>query len=326
MSIPAFVRGSIAPTFTAFHDDLSLDDDGQRNLLDYMVQAGGVNAFFLRSGMGQMFAFGYDEVQQLTRNVCKHLAGRAPVLIGCNGIWDRNYDRRPDPAVFLRECVELGKFAADQGADGVVYTVPEALLPAPGESTADVTVRFFETLCAAVAAPVFLYQPPKTLPEYMLSPETWRTLAGIDNLVGGKASQSDGEYVFRICRAVQDRDFAMIIGCETVFYAGVMAGGRAAIGQGTSLNPWVINAIQDRWDAGDIAGVIQAQEVTNLLCDTCPNPVEFLKRYATDQGFRVPLNFRPMTTNPYMQDPTPMSEAQYTAFKAIFEREAAPYR
>ncbi len=326
MSIPAFVRGSIAPTFTAFNDDFTLNEAGQRNLLDYMVQAGGVNAFFLRSGMGQMFAFQYEEVKQLTRNVCAHLAGRAPVLIGCNGIWDRNYDRRPDPAEFLRECVELGKYAADQGADGVVYTVPEALLPTGGESTADLTVRFFETLCAAVQAPVFLYQPPKTLPEYILAPATWRRLAAIDNLVGGKASQSDGDYVFRICRAVHDQDFAMIVGCELVFYAGLLAGGRAAIGQGTSLNPWVINAVQDRWDAGDIAGVIAAQEVTNLLCDTCPNPVEFLKRYATEQGFEVPLAFRPMTTNPYMQDPTPMTGAQYVAFKEIFERETAPYR
>lgn len=323
MPVPDFIRGSIAPTFTAFADDGALDDGGQRNLLDHMLEAGGVSAFFIRSGMGQMYAFTMDEARHLARTACAHLAGKAPVLFGASGAWDRNYDRRPDPGAFTREGIALGRFALDQGAAGVVYTTPEALEPGADESHADLILRYFETVCAEVPGPVFLYQPPKTLPAYILTPPTLARLAEIPNLVGGKLSQSDGEYVFRMCRAVAGAEFAFIVGCETVFYAGLMAGARAAIGQGTSLNPKVINAVQDRWEAGDIDGVLAAQESVNLLCDGCHNAVAFLKRYATDRGYPVGEYFRSAGGNPYMTDPKPFSDADYRAFKEIFERENA---
>jgi 4-hydroxy-tetrahydrodipicolinate synthase len=325
MPIPSFVRGSIAPTFTAFQDDGTLDETGQRNLLDYMLAAGGVNAFFLRSGMGQMYAFTMDEARTLARVATAHLAGKAPLLFGCSGAWDRNYDRRPDPATFLQESIALGQYLAELGADGVVYTVPEAIAPQAGETTADVTLRYFEAVCAAVPVPVFLYQPPKTRPEYLLSPETMGRLADIPNLVGGKLSQSDGEYLFRMCRATAGKDYGFIVGCETVFYAGLLAGGCAAIGQGTSLNPKVINAVQDCWEARDIPGLIAAQEAVNRLCDGCPNPVAFLKRYATEKGHPVGEYFRSAGDNPYMTDPKPLSPEAYTAFKTLFETECAPY-
>ena len=55
MQVPDFVSGAIAPVFTAFNEDGTLDDAGQRNLMDYMVQAGGVSfaipQFLSRGGL-----------------------------------------------------------------------------------------------------------------------------------------------------------------------------------------------------------------------------------------------------------------------------------
>ena len=55
--IPQYVRGSIAPVFTAFHEDGRLDDDGQCSILRWLAETKAVSAFFVRSGMGQMFSF-----------------------------------------------------------------------------------------------------------------------------------------------------------------------------------------------------------------------------------------------------------------------------
>ena len=67
--VPQFVRGCIAPTFTVFRSDLSFDSDGQRRFLDFLIERGGISAFFVRSGMGQMFTYSYEEVQAMARTV-----------------------------------------------------------------------------------------------------------------------------------------------------------------------------------------------------------------------------------------------------------------
>ena len=109
MKVPDHIRGSISPTFTAFNEDGTLDDQGQRNFLDFLEQQGGISAYFIRAGMGQMYSFSIDDVKQLTTNVCTHLKGKKPVLVGCNGAWNRDYTKRPDPHVFIQQGIELGK-------------------------------------------------------------------------------------------------------------------------------------------------------------------------------------------------------------------------
>jgi 4-hydroxy-tetrahydrodipicolinate synthase len=325
MQVPKFVYGSIAPTFTAFNQDGSLDDAGQRNLVDFMLEFKAIDAFFIRSGMGQMYTFEVDDVKQLAKNLCAHMAGKAPVLVGCSGVWDRNYERRPDPAVYVQQAIELGKFAEGAGADGVVYTIPEGLVPAEGEPMDDFLVKYFTTVCGAVSCPVFFYQPPGTRQEYCVTPETLARLADIDNLVGGKVSTNDGYYLFRLIRAVRDKEFGFICGAETAFYAGLMAGARACIGQGTTVNPQVIRAVVDRFVAGDFDGAVQAQEDTNLLVEKCPNAVDFFKRYATEKGFPVGPYARSLASNPYVQNRSVLADEDYQAYKKIYEGIVARY-
>lgn len=320
MKVPDYIRGSIAPTFTVFKDDGALDDAGQRRFMDFLFERGAISAFFVRSGMGQMYAFNKEDVKQITRNVCPHMRGKAPVLIGCSGIWDRNYDKRPDPGVFLSDAIELSRYAADYGADGVVHTMPEALLPHDGESIDDLIMRYFTAVCEAVPeTPVLIYQPPNTREEYCVTQERIARLADLGNLVGIKVSSVNGHYIFDLIRAVRGNMFGFIVGAETVFYAGLVAGARACIGQGATLNPQIIQAVLDRFLEGDIEGAAQAQEDVNELVNICPNAVDFMKRYATEHGYAVGLHARSAAGNPYMNDRVPMSDADYFAYKARYE-------
>lgn len=323
--IPSFIRGSISPVFTAFNEKQQIDEAGQRNLLDFMLEKGGVYAYFLRSGMGQMYTYTYDEVKQMARLACAHLKGKAPVLIGCAGEWDRNRDRLPDPERYTRQCVELGQYALEQGADGVVYTIPEGIAPRAGETYADVITRFFETISAAVQGPILLYQPPGTQPEYHVTVAVMRKLCALPNLRGIKLSTSDAEYLCTIGEAVENTDLSLICGCETVFYAAIPCGARAVIGQGATLNPHMLNAIQTRFEQGDTAGAIRAQRAVNLLCRDVRNPVEFFKRYVTECGYPVPLFARVLENNPYVSNADPLTPAEYARSKDIFERELAAF-
>lgn len=325
MKIPAFVRGSIAPTFTVFNDQLEIDETGQRNLLDFMLRSGAINSYFVRSGMGQMYTFSFEDVKRLAKIACSHLEGKAPVLVGCNGIWDRNRDRRADPAVFLDQAVELSRYAESVGAAGVVHTVPEAILPRPGETVRDVFLRYFTAINDAVNIPIFLYQPPGTDTDFWVTPELLSEVAALPNVVGIKVSNRDAGYIFSLCAAATSGGFAYITGDETAFYAGLYAGSPASISQGTILNPQLINLLQERFEAGDRAGALAVQAAIIRLVKACHNPVTWFKRYVTEKGLPVPGHLRRMPDNPYVTDYKPVSDEQYLAFKQVFEAEMARF-
>src|SRR6185295_12646476 len=96
----SFVRGAISNVFSVWDDQGRFDEDGQKYLLDYLYRQGCVSSFFVRSGMGQMYAYEYDDVKKMAALACKHMAGKGPVIVGTTGIWDHNFDKRPDPKVF----------------------------------------------------------------------------------------------------------------------------------------------------------------------------------------------------------------------------------
>ncbi len=325
MNVPEFVYGNIAPVFTMFKDDLSLDPDGQRRFLDWLLQTDAISAYFVRSGLGQMFTYGVEDTKQMAKTACNHLADKAPVLVGCNGVWDRNRKRLPDPDLFQRQAIELSRYAQDVGASGVVHTIPDMLTPQAGKTPVDVTLQHFERIAASVTIPVFIYQPPGTANEYMLTPEAIRRLASIPNVVAAKISTNNAYYLFRLIRAAQSETFSMIAGAETIFYAALYAGAPAVIGQGCTINPQIIKALQQRFEAGDQAGVIEAQHSVNMLCEECRNPVDFLKRYVSEQGFPVGRAYRSAPDNLYVAYPEPMSDEEYQRFKLLFEQELAQY-
>lgn len=325
MLIPSFLYGSIAPTFTIFKENGEIDLDGQSRLFDYMLERGGISAFFVRSGMGQMYTFSFEEVRAIAELACKKVRGYSAVLVGCSGIWDRNFEKRPPRERYIRESVELCKYAKDVGADGVVLTIPEAIAPENDESFADVIISYFEKVCAEVDLPVLFYQPPITAKEYCLTPEIISRLAKIDNLVGGKVSTSDGGYFFDLAYAVRNENFSLIVGNETIFYAGVLLGCKACIGQGATMNPKVINAVVEKYSKGDIEGALSAQSDVNILVRECKNAVEFFKRYITEKGYEVSIFPRRAEANPYIDQKNTLTLEEYERFKEIYESILAKY-
>lgn len=323
--IPDYIHGCISPVFTAFDEQGRLDDAGQRSILEYLHRTNSVSGYFVRSGMGQMFTFSYEDVKQIAKTACDCLAGRGAVLVGCSGIWDRNRDRRPDPEVFATQAIELSKFALDAGAAGVVHTIPEAILPEDGETPQDVVLRYFERLNEAVEGPILIYQSPGTDERYLLSPELAEKIASLPHVAGMKASTDNAQYIFNITYAVRDQDFGYIVGHEAAFLAGLVTGAKAVIGQGTTVNPQILKAVQDRYEAGDVAGAIEAQHSTNMLLWYKLNPTEFFKRWISEQGFPVKPIARSGDASGYGVEGPTMTQEQYEGFKRLLEGEIAKY-
>lgn len=275
--------------------------------------------------MGQMYTYSYDDVKAMTSTACGHLAGIAPVVVGTTGIWERNLDQRADRAAFIREAIELSQFAEEQGAAATVHTLPEAILPQDGETPVDVTLRYFEAISEATTKPILVYQPPPMSPEYCVTVDSIRALAEVPRVRGIKVSTKDAQYILDLTWALQGTELAFISGNECAFYAGLCSGSQAVIGQGCCINPTILKAVQDRFEAGDYAGAIEAQRSANYLVETSKGPVEFLKRYAAEKGYPVQPYGRSTGSNPYASDPDPLTQDEYTRYKAILEAELAKY-
>lgn len=316
--IPSFIQGSIAPVFTAFTATGAIDEAGQRNLLDFLLERGGISAYFLRCGMGQMYAFEEDDVHQMIRLATDHMKGRAPLMLGCSGIWDRNYDKRPERATYTAQAVAFCRAAEAHGADAVVLTIPEGIAPEGEETPHDVVIRYFEAVTAAASGPVFIYQPPGTDPAYCVNLTLMARLAAMPHVNGIKVSTADAGYLVELGEALENTDTALVCGNENAYYAALMAGAQGAIGQGTTLNPHLVNAVAEAFARGDLAGAMRAQRAVNLLCRESVNSVAFFLRYAREHGYAVEDHAR-QENNPYMANRPVLSEAEYQRFKALFE-------
>lgn len=315
--IPPFIRGAIAPVFTAFNQNGALDPDGQRSLLDFLAASNAISAYFVRSGMGQMFTFSYEDVCRIAKVACDHLRDRAPVLVGASGIWDRDRKHLPDPAAFTTQSIDLCRMALDVGAAGVVLTLPEAIEPGATETYADVTLTYFEAIAEDVALPILIYQSPGTPKPYRVTIDLIQKLAALPNVTAIKLSSGDAGYLLDITYATRNEDFAVIAGNECAFYAALCSGARAVIGQGAALNPAILNAVQNRFEKKDYPGAIEAQHAVNLLVEQSTNAVEFLKRYATEQGYPIPPHARQDKSEAYPAKE--LSQHKYDAFKKLLD-------
>lgn len=322
-----FREGVIANVFTCFNEDETLDDVGQRAFLDALLDRGGVDAFFVRSGMGQMYTYSFEDAKQIAKVACTHMAGKAPVLVGCSGEWDRNFDRKPDGEVFTQQAVELSKHAEGLGAAAVVHTMPEAIPVKEGETPLDVTLRYLEAVTGAVDIPVVLYQPPGTDPAFRVTADTIQQMAQVPGVSAIKISTADAGYVADICWAAKklNNGFRYISGAETAYYAALYLGSCGVIGQGACLNPSILQAVKERFDAGDHDGAMEAQRSINLLVEKCGGAVHFFKKYLAEKGYAIKPIDRGIRDNPYMKSFPQMDDEQYEAYKKIFEAELARY-
>ncbi len=318
-------EGVIANAFTVFDESYAIDEAGQRNFLDALVDTHEVDAYFVRSGMGQMYTFEFDDVVQIAKIACDHLAGKGAVLVGAAGVWDRNWDVRPDPETFITQAVELSKISEDLGAAGVVHTMPEAIKPSAGRSAVDITIEYLTRISDAVKIPIFMYQPPGTDEAYRATPESVRRFMEIPRVKGIKISTDNAAYILDIIWATRGTHFGFINGAETALLAGLAVGSRAVIGQGACMSPKILQEVFRRFDAGDLAGALDAQRSTNVLVQKCVHAVDFYKRYLNEKGYRMPVVNRPTTSNPYWKGPRAMTDAEHSEYKALFENELTKY-
>lgn len=164
-------RGYMPAITTPFNKAGELDLTALATLVDWLV-AEGMHGLVLLGTTGEWFSLTAQEKRDVYRTVGRQVAGRIPVIAGCNSF---------APV----DAIQSAAAAAEHGLDGILLAPPAYISLSPRE-----IVAFYAAVNRECRLPICVYNwPPGTNTD--LSCETLQQLAALENVVALKNSTSN---------------------------------------------------------------------------------------------------------------------------------------
>lgn len=242
------ITGVLTAIVTPFTAEGDYNEPAMRTQIQRQLAAG--NGIFCGGTNGEFFVLNEQEKLAVTKTCVDEVAGKAFVVAHVGEI-------------STRETIRLGKQVAALGVDAVSVITPY-FVPLKQEEL----IAHYEAVADALDVPVFLYNIPARTGN-TLEPETVRKLAAHPNIIGIKDSAGSYESLSGFLKAAEGiENFDVLNGPDSLIHQGFVDGCSACISGLANVAPKEINAIWDRFHAGDIEGSRKAQEnVTGLRTD-----------------------------------------------------------
>lgn len=201
--------GSYVVTLTPFDDRLDVDERGLRTNTRYLIESGitnGSGVICPTGSTGECYVLSIEERRRVWELVMDEVAGRAPVVAGCN-------------LPGTEHVIELVRIAEEVGVDGVMILPPYYWPPGHAE-----TVAHFKAISDATRLGIVVYNNV-WITQHDMSLQTLAALAEIENIVALKDCTSDFKRVIDGVRLARDQyatincidgleGLAYLIGCK----------------------------------------------------------------------------------------------------------------
>jgi 4-hydroxy-tetrahydrodipicolinate synthase len=233
------IHGIIPAMVTPFNADESLNEDALRQLVNHLI-TNGVHGLFPTGSQGEFYALTPDEKQRTWEIVVDETAGRVPVYAGTG-------------AITTREVITLNKRAERAGIQAVSVLTPMFISP-----TQDELYRHYVAIADATTLPVLLYNNPGRTGVH-LSADLVGRLAEHPNIAGVTDSSGDLSFTLDYLRQTDRNRFAVLMGRDTLIYAGLLHGAVGAIAATANVAPALVVAIYEAFIAGDLDRALAAQ-------------------------------------------------------------------
>lgn len=233
------IQGIIPAMVTPLDQNEKLDETALRRFVNYLIE-GGVHGLFPMGSQGEFHAFSPDEKRLVWEIVLDEAAGRLPVYAGTG-------------AITTRQVIELNRIAEEVGVAAVSVLTPFFIQPSE-----EGLYRHFVTIADATSLPVILYNNPGRT-GVKIAPSLVARLAEHPNIVGIKDSGGDLTATIDMIRLTHD-DFIVLMGRDSLIYAGLHHGTKGAIAASASVVPALVASIYDAFTEGDVARSLAAQE------------------------------------------------------------------
>jgi 4-hydroxy-tetrahydrodipicolinate synthase len=203
------IRGIYAPTVTAFHNDESLNTEGTRAFVRFLLSQG-VHGLTPLGSAGEPVALSVDERKRALDAIVEEVNGRVPIYAGTG-----DYS--------TATTIELSLHAKAAGCEGLMLLAPYLLRPPKQD-----VLNHFRRIREKVGLPIMVYNVP-VLTGVELTPQDIAQLADEDVVHAVKWSHMEIARV-QDTRLVCGPEFAVFAGIDILAFAALALGADGWIG------------------------------------------------------------------------------------------------
>jgi 4-hydroxy-tetrahydrodipicolinate synthase len=218
-------KGAYTLLITPFREDLSLDEEGLKILVQKQVDAG-IHGIAPLGVTGENTLMTEEEVYKVVKIIVETANGRAKIA--------------PDAcATSLWYAKERVQAFADLGADYISVFTPYFVLPKP-----EGLIDFYTKLADFSTVPIILHNAPERTGVDLL-PETTGFLAKHPNIIGIKDGNKKLDHLAKILHLTKDDDFMVFTGKDTTAYPLICFGGAGTFTVAGNIIPDIMIKMTD---------------------------------------------------------------------------------
>jgi 4-hydroxy-tetrahydrodipicolinate synthase len=222
------IEGSFVALITPFNRDGTVDFEGFRALIDFQAK-NGTSAVLITGSTGEVSMLSREERQEIISKTVKFKKGDMLLFYGCTGNTSQ-------------ETMNMVQYAAKEGADGAIVTVPSYICP-PVEDA----VHYFLEIADTSEIPIGIYNNPSRVGTD-LPAEAIIRLAEHPNIVVDKEATARPGQIAKIAAAKKD---ISLMCCDSP-HLGLVMPVMSLDGQGTAnmtgnLAPQEMAVISKPW-------------------------------------------------------------------------------
>ena len=224
------LRGTGVALVTPFREDLSIDWDGLKNLVEHCI-AGGVDYLVVQGTTGESTTTSHQEKQALLDFILKVTAKRKPVVFGLGG-------NNTLGVIDALKSFDLN------GVDALLSVSPYYNKPSQ-----EGIIAHYTHIAEATDLPIILYNVPGRTSSNLLASTTLR-LAEIPNIIGIKEASGNLEQCMAIMKG-KPKDFMLISGDDMLTVPMIAFGAEGVISVLANAFPSQFSSMVNAALAGD---------------------------------------------------------------------------
>lgn len=241
-------QGVIPPVTTLLLNDGSLDKNGMKKIIDFLIDSKVDGLFFLGSG-GEFANMSDSFRKEFAEFVISYVNKRVPVLIGTG---TPSTDRT----------ISLSKHAKDSGADAIIIVNPYYY-----KLSDNALFKHYNIIAEQVELPILLYNFPECTGQD-LSPQFLLKLAkACPNIVGIKDTVPEVAHTREVIQIVKSEipNFSVFCGYNDHFLYTLLNGGDGSIGLTANFAPEVQVDLYQAYRQNDLNSAVHYHQILAQL-------------------------------------------------------------
>lgn len=270
------------PIITPFKDDFSLDEDGLRRLVDYLIDEQKADSLVPCGTTGESPTLSHDEHNRVIELVIEAVAGRVPVIAGTG-------------SNSTREAIAMTKHAEQAGATASLQVCPYYNKPEQSG-----LIAHFEAIAKETSLPLIIYNIPGRTGR-LIEVNTLLRLAQIDNIIGVKDAAANINQTMALLAATRhlSKKFYVLCGEDALTFSSLCLGGDGAIAAvahviGKELHEMMQAFARSDYKAAQDVHFRTLDIVNALFIETNPVPVKTALQMMGQPAGKLRLPLVPM--------------------------------